>query len=244
MGRSFASVTSHLLRSTEGRADSRVKLLRAVRAAANRIGIEDDDRKALQKELTGKASLADMTPAELGKMLDHFNRDDKGRGLGGSQTRPHISKVRALWWTLYWLNEVDSPNDKALDAFVRRQTGIAALRFLDHRNAPSVIEALKRMAERAGVNWPAADDVRIAPCNPGCTQAHLDRHAVLTVLWRRLIDEGVVHGMHYVEWLRKALGGLVLNHYCWSARDLDEGIRILGKKYRKAVADRKKREDA
>jgi phage gp16-like protein len=243
MGRSFASVTSHLMRSTEGRADSRVKLLRAVRAAANRIGIEDDDRKALQLQITGKASLADMTPAELGKMLDHFNRDDKGRGLGGSQTRPHISKVRALWWTLYWLNEVDSPNDKALDAFVRRQTGIAALRFLDHRNAPAIIEALKKWAERAGVRWPLSEDLRLGDANPGCTIVHLERHAVLDTLWGKLRDDGQVHGLMYVEWIRKAIGGNI-NHLTWSARELDEGIKILGKKYRKAVSDRKKREDA
>lgn len=243
MARSFASVTSHLLRSTEGRADSRMKLIKAVRAAAKRIGIEDDDRKAMQLEVTGKASLADMTPAEMGKVLDRLNRDDKGRGLGGSQTRPHISKVRALWWTLYWLGEVDSPNDKALDAFVTRQTGIAALRFLDHRNAPAVIEALKRWAERAGVRWPLSDDVRVSAANPGCTIVHLERHAVLDTLWRKLMDEGQVHGLMYVEWLRKALGANI-NHLTWSARELDEGIRILGKKYRKAVSDRKKREGA
>lgn len=243
MARSFASVTGHLLRSTEGRADSRVKLIKAVRAAAKRAGLNDDDRKAIQRDVTGKLSLADMTPNEIGRVLDRLNRDQKDRGLGGSMARPHIGKVRALWWTLYWLGEVDHPNDQALDSFVCRQTGIAALRFLDHRGARAVIEPLKRMAERAGVRWPTSDDLRIAPCNPGCTIAHLERHAVLQVLWAKLRDEGQVHGLGYQEWIRKALGIPTLNHLMWSARELDEAIRILGKKYRKAVADRRKRED-
>lgn len=243
MARSFASVTGSLLRSSEGRADSRLKLIKAVRAAAKRVGISDEDRKAMQLELTQKASLADMTPHEIGKVLDRLNRDQTQRGLGGSTTRPHVGKVRALWWTLYWLGEVNEPNDKAIDAFVRRQTGIASLRFLDHRNAPSVIEAMKQMAARSGVRWPSGEDDRIAACNPGCTVAHLERHAVLQCLWAKLRNLGQVSGISYVEWIRVAIGSRSLNHLVWTARELDEGIRILGKKLRRAQAEHAKQDE-
>ena len=147
---------------------NRSKLIGAVRSACKRLGIEDDDRKALQLERTGKRSMSDMSIAELGDLLTHFNRDWK------LPDRPVSGKVRALWWSLYWLGAHDRPDDEALGAFVKRQTGIAHLRFLDHRQAPAVIEALKSWLTRIGVTWPDAAE-------PDPAQVW-ERHAVLRTI--------------------------------------------------------------
>lgn len=207
------------------RDDSHTKLMRAVRAACRRQGIDDDSRKLIQQRETGKASMSDMTLAELGKLLDHFNKGWKGP-MGH---RAHIGKVKALWWTLYWLGEVNEATDTAIGAFVRRQTGVSALRFLDHAKAASVIEALKAWCARAGVKWPEAEETdAIAIHTPGFTSAHHDRHRVLDELTRRL--RRISNFGFYHAYLETALR-LAPNHYAWTTTELDAGIRMLGKRH-------------
>ena len=101
------------------------------------------------------------------------------------------------------------------------------------------------MATRAGVRWPGED--RLAqlsgPHNPGLNMARLDRHAVLGALWANLRDRGLVSALSHHDYLKRAIGGLSLNHWCWSERELDEGLRILGKQLRRAL-DKTDQEDA
>lgn len=128
---------------------ARRKLMIAIRAACRRLGLDEDCRRETQLNIIGIASMAQMSNAQLGALLDHFNRGWKGP-MGH---RAYIGKIRALWWSLYWLGALDQPQDHAIDAFVRRQTGTARLAFLDHVAAHSVIEALKSWAQRSGVIW-------------------------------------------------------------------------------------------
>jgi phage gp16-like protein len=241
MAQPFATVAARALRTGSGKSDARRKLIMAVRAACRRLGLEDDDRKAIQLEVTGKASLADMNAAEMGAVLDRLNRDRPGGFSDRAHfaNRPHVGKIRALWWTLYWLGDVEEPNDAALDAFVKRQTGLAALRFLDHSRAPSVIEALKAMAARGGVVWPSPEYRKqiAGPANPGLTIARLERHAVIQTLWQKLRQAEGVYGTDPYAFLSATLGGVLsLNHWCWDDRSLDNGIRALGKKWRRTLA--------
>jgi phage gp16-like protein len=53
--------------------------MRAVFAACKAQGIDDDTRKAIQLQTTGKASLKDMSALDLDDMLDHLNKRAKGR---------------------------------------------------------------------------------------------------------------------------------------------------------------------
>ena len=242
MAEAFATIAARQLKTSAGKSDSRRKLIIAVRAASKRLGLEDDDRKAIQLEITGKPSMADMTLGEIGQVLDRLNRDRTSDGsVGGvagtyNPARAHIGKVRALWWTLYWLGEIDTPNDAALDAFVTRQTGIASLRFLDHRHAPSVIEALKSIASRAGVRWPTpAKTAEITAHNPSFTLALYDRHWVIEALWTRLYDAKLVYGGSAHEYLRASMS-LAVNQWRWNAHELDGAIRLLGKKWRGHLA--------
>jgi hypothetical protein len=231
MARAFASVLNKQLRTSSGKADTRAKLIGAVHAAAKKQGIDEDTRREIYKLATdGKNSLTKMTLPEIGKVLDRLNAGNKAAGLS-QNARPHVGKVRALWWTLYWLGETESPNDSALDAFVRRQTGISSLRFLDPRRAPAVIEALKAMVERAGV----------APVAPAeSDHGRQERHAVIACLWRKLTDAAVIKNRNKGDFLRQALllPGLVAE---WSNRDLDEAIKLLGKRWRSHLARQERR---
>ena len=189
-------------------ADARTRKMRAVLAACRRLGLDEDARKDLQLELTGVGSMSDMSEGQLGQLLDHLNRDYRGT----NPDRAHIAKAKALWWSLYWLGAIDEPGDKALSAFVKRQTGIAALRFLDHRGAFSVIEALKSWLEREGVAWPDRG---------GSDPAIADRVAVIDALVVRLKPTDP----HAIP----VFGAPLI---AWSARQLDELIRKLGKRWR------------
>lgn len=206
----------------------RVRMMTAIRAACKRQAIDDDMRKQIQSSLTGTASMSDMTMAQLGQLLDHFNKGWKGP-MGH---RAHIGKIKALWWSLFWLGAIDEPGDLAISAFVERQTGVSALKFLDHRKAFAVIEALKSWLARIGVQWADADTVaRIAANAPAYSDQLADRHAVLAALEVALRDGRIMH-THYAAYLPTALG-LSPNHHFWTAAELDTGIRLLGRKLRR-----------
>lgn len=212
-------------RIATGKSESRSKLIGAIRAAAQRKGMDEDQRRDLIERVTGKRSAGDLTMPELGRVLDEMNRDWKN----AEPHRSHIGKVRALWWTLFWLGEVDESNDRTIGAFVKRQTGIAALRFLDHRQAPSVIEALKAMATRAGVEWPKPEVLAVHMRNtPGYNHALAERHAVLEAIWVRLAAYGATKSPSYTALVRSSLK-LPVNHHLWSRHDLDAAIKMLGK---------------
>lgn len=202
---------------------NRTKLIRAIRAACARKGIDDEDRRAIMADIVpGKRSMSDMTPGQLGKLLDHLNRDWRGP----NPDRAHIGKIRALWWSLYWTGQIHKPNDEALSSFVKRQTGIEHLRFLDHRKANSVIEALKSWLERAGVMWWSDDEV----ADSGFDRPKADRLAVLRQLAH--LAQSVAMG-DIMQWARVPLRTTVppkpedLN-----CRELDDVIRYVGKNYR------------
>src|SRR3546814_5673177 len=111
--------------------------------------------------------------------------------------RAHVGKIRALWWSLYWLGAIEDPKDRPLDAFVKRQTGMSSLRFLDHRKAASVIEALKSWAAREGVRWPTAERLEdLRQTNRGIDSGCLDRHAVLAAIADKLRDQRVLFSSH------------------------------------------------
>ncbi len=228
--RSFGDIARRHVRTASGKSDTRDKLRRAIHAACRANGINEDDRKAIQLEATavkgrpGKASTTDMDVRELGLVLDRLNRDQKG-GYGSSRAfarSPHSAKVKALWWTCHWLglNLADDPSDAALDAFVKRQTGLDSLRFLNHLNAPSVIEALKDIATRdGGVIWPRR----------GANDAIDDRRAVIQAIWNRLFELGKVSGKSAYDYLRLHSADVS------SERGLDNCIRYLGKSLRRAL---------
>lgn len=201
--------------------DSKTRLIRAVRAACARLGLDDDDRRDIQLALVKKRSLSDMTLAEIGIVLDQLNKDWKGPSGHGS----HIGKIRALWWSLYWLGLVASPDDGAIDSFVRKQTGISALRFLNHRRAASVVEPLKSWLAREGVAWDGEADL-IA-----------DRRAVARAIWQRLRSLGLppVPDLGWEAYLRGAVS-ISAREVDWSRHEWDAIIRHLGKMLRRKLA--------
>ena len=195
----------------------RSKLIRAVHAACRKLGLDDDARRDIQIGVTKKASLKDMDAAEINLVLARIKRHST------SADRPHIGKVRALWWSLYWLGAVEQSDARAIDAFVERQTGVAALRFLDHRQAHSVVDALKGWCRREGVLWPLKSNEL------------LDRQAVLEAIWRKLHERGAGSGLSPYPDVEFELSLQPRAQREWQPQQWDAAIALLGKRLRKAL---------
>jgi Protein of unknown function (DUF1018) len=182
---------------------------------------------------------------QLGQVLDFLNKD-------GSRTRakPWVGKIRALWWSLYWIGRVDSGSEASLDRFIERQTGKSKIAFLDARNAHQVIEALKSWAARdqalingrapPKIKWPTADDLaeqqRHHP-NANIDTAKLERIAVIKALADALDRLGLVSKHAIDRYIAAAVPGKTgsANTIYWTNTELDAAIRVLGKKLRRAL---------
>lgn len=210
---------------------TRKRLISAVHATASRIGIADEDRRSLQLDLTGKASLAQMNLAEIGKVLDAIN---KGRSSARAPKSPQQAKIRALWLSVYYLGAVAHKSDAALNAFISNRFGVSSLRFVDHIAGPKIIEGLKDMAIRAGVIWPKAHEQRTFITKI----VLLERHAVLAAIWARLVELGEVTATPtaYSDYLTQADNVIAPFYSKWSERELDEAIALLGEKLRTALS--------
>ena len=131
-------------------------LLAKVHLAPKELWIDDDLRRAIQKELTGKESAAQMSVAELERLVRHYRRlgwRPRGRG-GRPRATPQVRMIRALWHELAEAGVVRAPEgrrEKALRAWVQRQTGVSAPEWLTPEQASAVIEMLKKWCARVGV---------------------------------------------------------------------------------------------
>lgn len=196
--------------------DPRKRLISAIHASAAKAGLEEEARRDLMERATGKRSAADMTMAELGKVLDAITGG--GARTRGAPHRPWIAKARALWWDLYWLGVIQDSSDRALSAFVARQTGVQRIDWLGPVQQRSVIEALKDWLAREGVAWPPQGN----SIEPECM--------VALAIWQRLEAAGVVGPGGLAALIRYA--GQVLGRTASGARDWSEIIKTLGRRLR------------
>lgn len=147
------------------------RLIRLVHVGARELGLDDDTRRDLQLTVTGKASLAAMTEGEIGRVVDALKargfRPSAGPagGKGGTKgmrrpaaPRGDLRFAHVLWSKLARAGAVDQAGAAGLNAFVRARFGAAwgaepidvdTLR--DGRKIATLLEALKAMCRRAGV---------------------------------------------------------------------------------------------
>lgn len=171
------------------RETQRLRLVAAVHAAAKAAGLDETTRRDLMERETGLRSAREMTPYQLGRVLDAINHATRRPDAH----RPHLAKVRALWWSLYWLAALKGIEDQAdvlpaLDAFVKRQTGIERAAWLTAAQSASVIEALKSWLAREGVGWTTVSHGD-GPLLPG---DGIESRCVAEALWARLCAAGVM----------------------------------------------------
>jgi hypothetical protein len=133
----------------------------AIHAGFKQLGIADDaDRRALYARVTGKDHLTLMKPVEKEAVVTELRRlgfKPVARRANAQQklSGKYAKKLQALWIAAWNLGVVRDREDKAMLAFVRRQTGLDHTRFLHYAgDARRAIEGLKGwMTREGGVDW-------------------------------------------------------------------------------------------
>lgn len=131
----------------------RRSMIAKVHLAKKQLAIMDDDYRQMLMDVTGKASCADCTEAELDRLIGHLRKKgfaDRIKDGRRPASHPVAKKARAMWISLYHLNVVRDPSEKALESFGKRQLGVDRLAWADQRQGYRLIEALKDMARREG----------------------------------------------------------------------------------------------
>lgn len=139
--------------------------IKAIHVLKGKLSLSDDDYRALLIQLTGHSSSKAMTQAQRRTVREHLQRLAAHMGIEQPATRqrpladaafakakaaasPRERKVWALWHQLHRDGLVDNPSAAALNAWVKRQVGVDALRFCTGPQLDTLIEALKAWGER------------------------------------------------------------------------------------------------
>jgi hypothetical protein len=131
----------------------RAKLMRAVFAACKANGLDDTARHDVIQSVTGKSSLKDCNPVEIGLVLDRLNRgqprNSKAYYEGRRRSRPAADraaqrgKVDALLAELHRVTGQVHPLAYA-DAIARRNGWGECVDFCDARGLSRLIATLTR----------------------------------------------------------------------------------------------------
>lgn len=136
--------------------------LAKIHIAKKELCLEDDDYRAILLRITGQESAKGLSYAQADKLIEEFKRLGwKPQVIAGGKKsaparkaapadHPAAMKARALWLSLYHLGEVRNSSEAALEAFATRQLKCDRLIWADQQQMYKLIEALKKMAERAG----------------------------------------------------------------------------------------------
>jgi len=119
---------------------------RAIFAACKAAGLDDEARRAIVRQVTGCASMADCTLQQLGDILDHLNRGKAGyagrkRVTPAADRAPLLSKVDALLAELHRVTGDVKPLSYA-DGVARRVCKRTSLDFCDPDDLNKVVAAL------------------------------------------------------------------------------------------------------
>lgn len=144
----------------------------AIHVLKAQLQLTDADYRALLLGLTGKASSKDMSDAQRAQVRSHLQKLAERMGIKPSTKRGSMKgvatgtawqakrdaasaperKVWALWGALARAGEIADPSERALCAWVKRMVGVDALRFCNHAQLTTLIEALKKWDRRAEVD--------------------------------------------------------------------------------------------
>lgn len=140
-------------------------LQRMIHVGCKQLGLDDDTRRDLQLVVTGKASMADMTDAEMLKVVEALKLRGFKTGFKGAAKAPRpvakradVRLIHALWGALGRAGKLKKPGREGLNAFLRSRfeqkwgaVPIDVDALTDWSQITDVIKALKDWCRREGV---------------------------------------------------------------------------------------------
>lgn len=140
------------------------KLIQLIHIAKGKLGLDDATYRAILERKAGKTSSKDMSMSELEAVLEHMRGlgfEDRASGKPRPASKAQATKladdpqsklIRHLWLRLRDLGAVTDSSERALRAYVKRQTGgdrgVERLEWLNGYQASKVIESLKLWIKR------------------------------------------------------------------------------------------------
>ncbi|WP_420132633.1 regulatory protein GemA [Rhodopseudomonas sp.] len=209
-------------------------MIATIHTLKGRAKLDDDSYRDLLEQFGGQRSAKDLSITEAGRVIDRLRELTGDHGIKGAVAgldSPIGTKLRALWIAAYDLGIVRDRTDRAMLAFVQRQTGVAHTRFLQDSSAgAAAVDGLRAWLERAaGVDWPSDRRDVIAA-----------KRAVLNAQWLRLVALNAVHPfiasrpLEDLDSYAFKVGGANGWPYLDGPK-LDEVQKALGRKLRRAI---------
>jgi phage gp16-like protein len=148
---------------------NRNSLLAQIHIAKKDLKLSDDEYRDLMATICGKNSAADLDVTGLRRFLDHLGKCRAAMKGGATKVRrklsPRAGKIYSLWQQLADAKLVEQRAFSALEAWVKVQTGVDKLEWLNEAQAGQCIEQLKKWLARKAPQFsaPAATDARVVP---------------------------------------------------------------------------------
>ncbi|WP_027240463.1 gp16 family protein [Pseudophaeobacter arcticus] len=146
-------------------------LQRKIHVGCKELGLDSDARKALQLVVTGKASMTDMTEADLNAVLKRLKQDGFKASAGAKKhakaSRPDLRLIHVLWRKLGEAGELRDASRAGLNKFIRARfektwhnvpADVDMMR--DHAEIDQVIQALKSWGKRVDIDFDWSDHRR------------------------------------------------------------------------------------
>jgi phage gp16-like protein len=140
-------------------------MIAKIKVAQGQLGLSDVEYRKILREKFRKKSCTELSLVQANQLIRIFQGmgwEPQGWLPGVSQGVPQDNrqskKIQALWITLHQAGVIYDGTDKALMSFCKRMTktkthpGKDHLRFCDGHEKYTIIEALKSMAKREGVD--------------------------------------------------------------------------------------------
>lgn len=133
--------------------NARNRLIAQIHVAKKQLGLDEASYRALLAAATGRDSLRDCTPAQLGAVVERlvqagFKASFKGAPDGKKSARKVVRLIFGLWTELGRRGLIEHATRPALLAFCKRQTGVDHPDWLSNQQANTVVEALKAIRDR------------------------------------------------------------------------------------------------
>lgn len=136
-------------------AERKNRLKKLLHVGRRELRMDEDTYRALLVSISKdpkRTSSAQLTLNELDQALDRMKAGGfKVRAARADRPQDkHATsrKIRSLWLSLRDLGALNDPSEKALAAFIKNQTGVEDLAWLDGAQAAKVIESLKKWVKR------------------------------------------------------------------------------------------------
>ena len=127
-----------------------------INIACKELGL---DKHQLLSDRYGIDSSKELTGANLFDLYSHFRRLGwRVKRKGGTKSSPRYDdpmqrKIVAMWIELHRAGVVKNGSDRALQAYVKRQTGIQNLKWCGGQECFRLIESLKKWGARCNVEF-------------------------------------------------------------------------------------------